>query len=319
MIDDATFKGEYFQYFSLAEGVYAAIVIADSGAFGNCAIVDSGDHTIIFDTSESPASALELKRAAELLTGRPVNFVIISHAHPDHVFGAQIFDTSVPVISTLITRQEIFNLVEYVKENKREIAGWEEYLSNQREELHAATDEKARDQLRKSIARIERSIKDIPQLVLRLPTVTFVNQIVIHGSQRDVVLTTNGAGHTASDCFVLLPDDKILLAGDLAFFQRQPYMGDCNPAAWTAQIDKLLELDLDLIVPGHGGVGAKADLLLEKDYLQYIEQFVKHGIDSGLNFDAILEQPLPAPFFDWSVDGKASEPNVRFVFDRETK
>lgn len=319
MIDDAAFKGEYFQYFSLADGVYAAIAIADSGAFGNCAIVDSGDHTIVFDTSESPASALELKRTAESLTGRPVSFVIISHAHPDHIFGTQVFNRSVPVISTLITRQEIFDLVEYVKENKREIVGWEEYLSKRREELHAATDEKARDHLRKSIARIERSIKDIPQLELRPPTVTFVSQLVIHGSKRDVVLTTNGAGHTASDCFVLLPDDNILLAGDLAFFQRQPYMGDCNPAAWIAQIDKLQELDLDLIVPGHGGIGGKADLLLEKDYLQYIEQFVKHGIESGLSIDAILEQPLPAPFFDWSVDGKASEPNVRFIFDREAK
>jgi glyoxylase-like metal-dependent hydrolase (beta-lactamase superfamily II) len=319
MNDDAALKGKYFQYFSLAEGVYAAIAIAESGAFGNCAIVDSGDHTIVFDTSESPASALELKDKAESLTDHPVSFVIISHAHPDHVFGTQVFDKSVPVISTLISRQEIFDLVEYVKESKRVISEWEEYLSKRREELLDATDEKMREHLGKSVARIERSIKDIPQLELRIPTVTFKSQLVIHGSQRDVVLTTNGAGHTASDSYVLLPDEKILLAGDLAFFQRQPYMGDCNPAAWVVQIEKLLELDPDVIVPGHGEIGGKADLLLEKEYLQYIELFVKNGIESGLSIETIMEQPLPAPFYDWSVDGRPSEPNVRFIFDRQAK
>lgn len=316
MIDDAALNGEFFEYFKLAEGVYAAIAIGESGAFGNCAIIDSGDHTIVFDTSESPASALELKQSAESLTNRSVSFVIISHAHPDHVFGAQVFHDRIPVISTRIVRQDISTLVEYVKENKRVISEWEGYLSERREELLVESDEKVRDHLRKSVARIERSIQDIPELVLRIPGVTFDRQLIFHGSKREVFLVTKGAGHTASDSYVLLPEDKILLAGDLAFFQRQPYMGDCDPSAWISQIEAMLEKDIAVIVPGHGPVGSKDDLILEKDYIEYLGQTVKAGIDTGLEFDMIKNQLLPTPFDNWSVDGKPSEPNVRFIYDR---
>ena len=78
-------QSEHFTYHELAEGVWAAIVITTGLAASNSGIVDLGDRTLIFDTTFSPASAAELRNVAESLTGRPVDYVLNSHWHQDHV------------------------------------------------------------------------------------------------------------------------------------------------------------------------------------------------------------------------------------------
>lgn len=316
MMSNNSHMGEHFEFTTLAVGVYAAIAIEQVGTFGNCGIVDTGDHTIVFDTSESPASALELKITAESLTKRPVDYVIFSHAHPDHVFGAQVFSDRMPIISTLETRLDIQGLDDYAKDNRQAIDEWVGYLEEQQAKFAAEADEKVRAHLSKSIARIQRTVDDIPTLELRFPTITFDHELVFHGRDRSVALITRGGGHTNSDCYLLLADDRILFAGDLAFFQRQPYMGDCDMAAWLMQIEVLLQFEIDVIVPGHGQVGTKSDLIKEKEYLLTIENMVKEGLNAGLEIDRLLNRSLPEPFDQWSVDGRPSEPNVRYLYDR---
>jgi len=316
MTDVNSRQGEHFDFKKLAPGVYAAIAIEQAGIFGNCGIIDTGDHTIVFDTSESTASARELKIMAESLTRRPVNYVIFSHAHPDHVFGAQVFSDRTPIISTLGTRLDILGLDDYAKDNRQAIDEWVGYLEEQQAKFAAEADDKVRAHLSKSIARIQRTIDDIPTLELRFPTITFEHELVFHGRDRSVVLITRGGGHTNSDCYLLLDGDRILFAGDLAFFQRQPYMGDCDLPAWLMQIEALVQLDIDVVVPGHGQVGNKSDLIKEKEYLSTIENMVKEGLNAGLEIDRLLNQSLPEPFDRWSVDGRPSEPNVRYLYER---
>jgi len=82
----------FFRLKPLAEGVYAAIVEDGTGALGNAGIVDLGDRTLVFDTFQTPEAAIDLKFAAESLTGKAVSIVINSHWHNDHVLGNQVFE-----------------------------------------------------------------------------------------------------------------------------------------------------------------------------------------------------------------------------------
>ena len=59
-------QSEHFTYHELAEGVWAAIVIPTGLAASNSGIVDLGDRTLVFDTTLSPASAADLRSAAEI-------------------------------------------------------------------------------------------------------------------------------------------------------------------------------------------------------------------------------------------------------------
>jgi hypothetical protein len=55
----------HFTFYELAEGVWAAIVKPAGLAASNSEIVDLGDRTLVFDTTLSPASAADLRSAAE--------------------------------------------------------------------------------------------------------------------------------------------------------------------------------------------------------------------------------------------------------------
>jgi cyclase len=84
----------------LADGVYAAIHIDGGAAIGNAGIVDLGDRTLIYDTFLTPQAAEDLRIAAEALTGRPIDAVLNSHWHNDHIWGNQVFSANTEIIST---------------------------------------------------------------------------------------------------------------------------------------------------------------------------------------------------------------------------
>src|SRR6185369_3110570 len=96
---------EHFTFHELANSVWAAIVKPSGLAASNSGIVDLGDQTLVFDTTLSPASAADLRAAAESLTGRPVSAVLTSHWHRDHVFGNSVFAPETPIYATARTRE----------------------------------------------------------------------------------------------------------------------------------------------------------------------------------------------------------------------
>jgi glyoxylase-like metal-dependent hydrolase (beta-lactamase superfamily II) len=95
-----------FRLEQLADGIFAAIVVPGTGAWGNAGIVHLGDATLVFDTFLTPAPARELRAAAEALTDAPVRYVVNSHYHMDHTYGNAEFPNAV-VIATATTRDLI--------------------------------------------------------------------------------------------------------------------------------------------------------------------------------------------------------------------
>jgi len=71
-----------------------------------------------------------------------------------------------------------------------------------------------------------------------------------------------GRGHTAGDVVVLFPHDRTLAAGDLfthgeGLPQLVDHAGGGSAKEWTGTLDKVLALDFDTVVPGHGTVTNK--------------------------------------------------------------
>lgn len=93
----------HFRLEELAQGVYAAIHTPGGDAIGNAGIIDLGDRTVIFDTCQSPLAAADLQRAAVTLCGRPVDYVVNSHWHSDHVLGNAVL-ADATIIATPTTR-----------------------------------------------------------------------------------------------------------------------------------------------------------------------------------------------------------------------
>jgi glyoxylase-like metal-dependent hydrolase (beta-lactamase superfamily II) len=309
-------KSEHFELHQLAEGVYAAVATEGGAAFSNAGIIDLGDQTLIFDTFDTPIAAQDLKNAAEHLTGRPASSIIISHAHDDHWMGNQVFAEGTLIIATHETRQEMLISAEELKEFQENPSELEEEVREFEESLRNETDEQKRLSLENLIRRYRYAIEMLPTLDLRIPQQTFDGKVIFHGSLRSAELLTRGSGHTASDCFLLLPEEKIAFTGDLAFFQCQPFMASSVPEAWKAQLTQLEQSEIETFVPGHGPVGTKADITLQLQYIPVLEKLVAHIVRDGGTVEQAIQQPMPKPFDNWLQGGMARyEANVRFYYD----
>jgi cyclase len=304
---------EHFELKQIEDGVYAAIGVMNS----NGGIIDLGGQTLIFDTFESHLAAADLRAAAETLTGRPVTYVIISHAHADHWCGNQAFGPETPTITTHATREEMPEAIGWLQELKENPSEIEQAIHEDRRRLEQETDARQRASLELSIRRMGRWLTELPGREIHLPNQTFGGKLIFHGAQRMAELTEVAPGHTVSDAYLLLPKDQIVFMGDLGFFQCQPFMVYCDPEAWVAHLEEMEESDVETFVPGHGPLGTKVDLSLQGEYILIVQELVAKAVQDGMTVEETLLQPLSEPFGAWLHGGMARwEANVRSVHER---
>jgi len=315
---NAPFQSEHFTLHVLAEGVYAAIASEMEAGSSNAGLIDLGDQTLVFDAFENPQAAEDLLTACLQLTGRKPAVVIISHFHPDHWAGLQVFAGSA-ILATHATRQEMIPIAEEMREEKQDPSELENDLRETEANLAAETDSVKRHQLQVSIARQRHTLEALPTLEPTLPNQTFDGKIVFHGTRRSAELVVTGKGHTGSDCILNLPQDRVTFIGDIGFFQSQPFMANCSPSEWIAILEDMATWDMEIFVPGHGPLGSKADLTLEVRFIQTLEDLVRQAVQDGCSVAEVLGKTLPPPFDAWQADRPHRfETNVRSSFKRHS-
>jgi cyclase len=286
----------HFTLVEAAPGVYAALA-GDTGAcISNAAIVDLGDRTLIFDTFQTVVAAEDLRQAAMSLTGRSAALSVISHWHPDHTGGAQVFDDA-PIVATartceLIAGEDPGDLDAYTTE----IDAWLDQMRTLRDT--ATTDHqraRAEDNLR--LANLLK--EEAPGFRFTVPTPIDGDGMTIEGSDRTVEIVSYGEGHTESDLFAHVPDADLVVLGDLLWVGHHPRVNDGDPLAWASVLDRIEGLGVATAVPGHGTVGGKADADYLAGYLRTVAELVDEARLGGLDAGAIAAIPVPAGSEGW--------------------
>ncbi len=311
-------QSEHFELHELAAGVYAALGREGSPTFSNAAIVDLVEQTLVLDAFELPAAAADLRAAAEQLTGRPVTAVILSHVHGDHSVGLQAFAPGTPILSSPTIRANLPATVGWIADAQGDPGELEEAIEAERQRLAATSAGPLRTAIARTVARMEHLLAILPTLTFRLPDVTFEGSLTFHGPGRSVEAHTVEPGHTASDVYLLLPQDRICLMGDLGFFQSQPYMASGDPEAWMAWLEQAEGFAADVFLPGHGPVGSRADLLSQRQYIAALEAMVAGVLAEGAPVEEALARHLPE-FEDWIAASPGRwEANVRSAYARQS-
>jgi cyclase len=310
-----TFTSSHFQIELLAPGVYAAIATENGYAGSNSGIVDLGDKTIIFDTFLTPVAARDLQRAAEQLTHHPIAFVVNSHFHNDHIRGNQVFAPDVEIISTTKTRDAIKHIEP--EQIKWEIQNVPQLLLDTQDALENESDDFLSRDLRLQLAYYKAVNESDTELKTRLPNLTFDEKLTIDGATRKVDLISVGGGHTPGDCIMLLPDEHIAFVGDLVSIGFHPYMPDGSPEEWKATLKKMELLPIGTIVPGHGGVGNRADITIMSDYIDELENLVTKMLIEGKTEADVSSEPVLEHYESWLHRQNYVE-NLRFLFRKGT-
>ncbi len=226
----------------IVQGLSALGSPANRNFISNAAFVVTPEGVLLVDALGSPALARELLAEIRRITPAPLRYVVITHYHADHIYGLQVFKDAG---ATLVAHRDG---ALYLNSETAALR-----LQASREELAPAVDAHTR------LIGADRWIEAATTLQM---------------GGLDFVLQPAGPAHTAEDLVVWVPQLKLLIAGDLVFRGRIPFVGQADSGRWIAALDKLLSFDAQIIVPGHGpaSTSARADLQMTRDYLVFLRQ-----------------------------------------------
>jgi glyoxylase-like metal-dependent hydrolase (beta-lactamase superfamily II) len=310
-------NSKHFRLQQLADGVYAAIHIAGGAAIGNAGIVDLGDRTLVYDTFIAPQAAADLRTAAEALTGRPVDAVIDSHWHNDHIWGNQVFDASTEIISTEETRR-MFIATRGHGAFDSFMANAEANLEATRAQFEATEDEGQRRQLALWIDYHQSVVETKPILQIRAPNLTFVQRLAFHGTDRTAEVIDFVGGHTESDAVLFLPQEGIAFMSDLLFIGHQPYLGGGDPDRLLHILEAVSDLAPKLLVPGHGPVGAAESLAAMGQYVRTLDGLARKMVEDREAEETIEAMAIPEPYDEW-LFAAFFPVNMHFLYQRHLR
>ena len=219
----------------VAPGIHIRLGVTQDASAGNeDAIANIGcvigqDAVAVMDPGGSLEDGESLRRAIRQVTGLPIRYVVMSHVHPDHVFGAAAFQPDHPVfVGHARLPQALALRGAYYREMLNRILG-----------------------------------KDRAGPVV-MPTQLVRDHATLDLGGRVLELTAHPPAHTDCDLSVIDRRTGTLLTGDLLFVNRVPSL-DGDLKGWLAQLAAMQALGLHHAVPGHGPVrvdwpGAAADI-----------------------------------------------------------
>ena len=242
----------------------------------NIGIVVGERAALVVDTAMGPASGELVLRRARGITDRPL-LLTVSHFHPEHGFGAQVFERHAAIV----------------------------YNRAQKEEL----DEKGGPyvELFRTFGPVVAEALEGVELIS--PHVVYDDRATIDLGGVAVELGFHGRAHTRGDQVVFLPEQRILFAGDLVenrFFPIFPWFPpddvDVTGEGWIAVLERLETLEPELVVPGNGEVGG-AELIGEvRRYLEDVRGRVRAAAAAGRSAEeakAALEADIRSAYASW--------------------
>ena len=229
----------------------------NQGYMVNSTVIIGDKGVILVDTGFNDEIGKHLAKAIAKLTSKPVTHIINTHHHGDHTLGNIAFKGA-----EIISTQQCKALVEKT--------GYE-YINI----VQNLTGQKFPN------------TKPVPA------TVTVAQETrterVIDGVK--VVLWAPKGSHTPGDLMVYLPDDKVLIAGDILVNETVPNFQDASVKTWINTLEAIQKIDAKAIVPGHGPLMTKTDVAAMHKRMAMLYAGVEAGYKKGLS-DAEIRKTL---------------------------
>lgn len=222
----------------------------NQGYMVNSTLIIGDQGAILVDSGASDEVGSHLAKAIAKLTPKPVTHVVNTHHHGDHVLGNIVF-AGAEIISSEQCREmvnktgdEWISLMETLVGHK---------LPNTRA-IPATVTYAGED------TKMERTIQGV-RMVFWVPK----------------------GSHTVGDMMVYLPDDKVLIGGDILVNHTIPVMRDAMVRNWATTLEQAQAFDAKSIVPGHGPLMTKDDVARLQRQMAAFYAGVEAGYKKGLS------------------------------------
>jgi len=224
------------------------------GAGGNIGVLTGKDGTVIIDDQFAPLTE-KIKAALAKISDQPVRFVINTHYHGDHTGGNENLGGEGAVI--------------VAHENVRKRLSTDQFM-----------------------AAFNREVKASPYAAL--PKVTFTDSVTFHMNGETINVFYVKNAHTDGDVIIHFKESNIFHTGDVFVRYGFPFIDQGAGGSIDGMIkatDLLIARtnDQSKIIPGHGALSAKKDLVDYKSMLVTVRKRIADGIKQGKTLEQIVD------------------------------
>lgn len=226
----------------------------------NVGIIIGKRSVMVVDTGMGPKNTQTVLREVRKITDKPIDYLAITHFHPEHGMGAQAFPAHTRIVVPRAQKQEL-------AEKGEDYIAWFSGMSPQIADL----------------------LEDVN---LVTPHIAFDNRMEIDLGGLVVHLLYFHRAHTRGDMFVFLPEQKLLFGGDIVLDRFFPILPDidASPTGWLKTLRELKSLRPEIVIPGHGDIGDVSLIDQLAIYLTAMQVQVTAQVKNG----ASLEQARAA-------------------------
>lgn len=275
----------YFLY-----GNIATLDEDNRGFNGNAGFVVTGEGVLLIDTLGTPKLGRRLIATIRSVTDQPIRYLVVTHHHPDHYYGAAAFDD--------IKGLEVISH-----------GGMREYLGSPQMQRSV---EYRRQLLPDDMAGF-RSVQ--PDRVA--PSERFDRMSLTLGGRRFDIYNV-GHHHSDGDLVVHQVGDGILWISDLAFNQRVTFMGEGDSRQILEGLDWLQATfpDVELMVPGHGSAQRPPFPMLDRTraYVTGLRELMKEQLQAGATLQDAMDAAGMPEWKDVPLYEENQRANAGFLY-----
>ncbi len=226
----------------------------------NSSFIVTKEGAVVIDTPMVPAEAQEWKRQIE--AHAPVKYVIINEAHIDHYCGSCYLGGT--VIGT--------------------------------EDTYTALKNAEMDELLNMLSMVAPGTpKPDLSFFFKPPEITVEGEATLHlGDHTFKILLV--PGHTPKQLAVYVPEERVVFTSDNINLEIPTFIS-ALPGEWINSLNRLSELDVDYVIPGHGDISDKNAFQIMKDKIQLWVEVVSGAIKEGLNSEETCKKIMEAKEF----------------------
>ncbi len=223
----------------------------------NPSFVTTSDGVVVIDTPQLPTRAVQMRTDAE--QHGPIRYLINTEHHVDHIFGNYYFKGA----GEVVLHRGVYELFMVVYPELDPFAYAQEAIPTDDPEGAAIFPDRHRyyEDPNKG------DIVFTGDLTLRVGGHTFE---LLHTP-----------GHTPGQVAVYVPQERVVFTGDTVFSQCQTWLMTSRVDQWKTALDRIAELDVDHVVPGHGQVTTKQYLAVQRAMLMEWETAVAVAVAKG--------------------------------------
>jgi cyclase len=265
----------------VGNGLYAYLQPDGGWGWSNAGLIVDGERTLLVDTLYDLALTEQMLRAMRraVPAAAHIDMLVNTHANGDHCYGNQLVDGA-RIIASERTAAEMTELPPAAMAALVEQAPAMGALGEFFLECFGSF--------------------DFSGIELALPEETFSGELSVRVGDRALQLIEVGPAHTRGDTLVHAPAERVLFSGDILFSEAHPIAWAGPVSNWIAACDRILAIDVEVIVPGHGplaGLNAVRELKAYFEYL-YAEARTRHA--QGMTALQAARSIVLERWADWS-------------------